>query len=298
MNTTIDTKEDAATAASTGQPTAEAKSAPRHFRSIWISDVHLGTRNCQAELLLDFFRHHESLYLYLVGDIVDGWQLKKSWFWKQSHNDVIQKILRKARAGTQVFYVPGNHDEFLRHYGTLTLGGITVKNQVVHRTAAGKSFLVLHGDQFDGVIQHAKWLAHIGDAAYDAALVVNRWFNALRKLFGFNYWSVSAYLKGKVKNAVGFISNYEEALARAAHRHKVDGIVCGHIHKAEIREIGDVLYCNSGDWVESCTALVEHFDGRLEIVRWQNLVGKPGRSEAGPPRARRSVRDLLIGASS
>jgi UDP-2,3-diacylglucosamine pyrophosphatase LpxH len=240
------------------------------YRSIWISDIHLGTRNCQADFLLDFLRQNESKYLYLVGDIIDGWQLKSSWFWEQSHNDVIQKILRKARKGTKVIYVPGNHDEFLRHYPKLKLGGITIMNRVMHRTADGRNFIIMHGDEFDSVIQHAKWLARLGDEVYEITLTLNRWMNAIRRLFGFGYWSVSSYLKQKVKNVVSFVSTYEQTLAIAAKRHKADGIICGHIHKAEMRMIDGILYCNDGDWVESCTALVEHFDGRLELIYWTN----------------------------
>jgi len=213
-------------------------------------------------------RDNDSKYLFLVGDIIDGWQLKKSWYWTQSHNDVIQKILRKARKGTKVCLIAGNHDEFLRQFVNLRFGAISLQNKVVHKLADGRSFLIMHGDQFDSVLQHAKWLAHLGDAAYEFMLTVNRWFNWIRKLFGFDYWSLSSYLKQRVKNAVSYISSYEEALVMAAKAHKVDGVVCGHIHKAEMRTIEGILYCNDGDWVESCTALVEHFDGRLELINW------------------------------
>ncbi len=244
---------------------------PTRYRSIWISDLHLGTRNCQATFLLDFFRHNESDSLYLVGDIIDGWQLKKSWNWWQSHNDVVQKILRKARKGTKVILIPGNHDEFLRHYSWLEFGNVSLVPKAIHKTADGRKFLVIHGDQFDGVMQHAKWLAKVGDEMYEFILRVNSLFNWVRRKCGYEYWSLSSYLKHKVKNAVSFISTYEETLAEAARRHKVNGIICGHIHKAEMRMIGDILYCNDGDWVESCTALVEHFDGRLELIRWATI---------------------------
>lgn len=244
------------------------------YRTIWISDIHLGTRNCQAEFLLDFFRHNESDQLYLVGDIIDGWQLAKSWYWKQSHNDVIQKILRKSRKGTKVVFIPGNHDEFLRFFTWHDFGGIALVPQATHVTADGRKFLVLHGDEFDGVMNHAKWLARLGDEAYEFVLRLNSWFNYVRRKFGYDYWSLSAYLKHKVKNAVNFISTYESTLAQAAKRHKADGVICGHIHKAEMRMVDGVLYCNDGDWVESCTALVEHFDGRLELIRWAE-VGNP-----------------------
>ena len=244
---------------------------PHRFRSIWISDIHLGTRGCKAEFLLDFLKHTESEYLYLVGDIVDGWRLKKSWYWAQSHNDVVQKLLRKARKGTKVVYVPGNHDEALRDFTEMNFGGVLVAADTIHVTADGRRLLVMHGDQFDGVVTHAKWLAYLGDRAYNLILSLNHWFNLARRRLGFGYWSLSAYLKGKVKNAVSFVDNFESAIAAEARRRQVDGVVCGHIHKAEIRHIDGILYCNDGDWVESCTALAEHHDGRLEIIRWAEL---------------------------
>lgn len=240
----------------------------KQYRAIWISDFHLGTRGCKTEFLLDFLRNHESEYLYLVGDIIDGWRLKKSWYWTQSHNDVVQKILRKARKGTKVFYVPGNHDEALRDYTQMQFGGIVVEEEIIHLTADGRRFLILHGDRFDGVVQYAKWLAFLGDKAYEISLVINSLFNFVRRKLGYSYWSLSAYLKHKVKNAVNFISTFEQTIVDEARRHEVDGVICGHIHKAEIRTIGNILYCNDGDWVESCTALVEDWKGQLSIVHW------------------------------
>jgi UDP-2,3-diacylglucosamine pyrophosphatase LpxH len=240
----------------------------RHVRSIWISDIHLGTRGCQADLLLDFLRCHESEYLYLVGDIVDGWRLKRSWYWPQSHNDVVQKLLRRARKGTKVYYIPGNHDENFRDFFGMLFGGITILQDAVHTTADGRRFLVIHGDQFDVVVRYAKWLAHLGDKAYTGLLTANTWFNHVRRKLGFTYWSLSAYLKHRVKNAVEYIGDYEKALADEARRREVDGVICGHIHSAEIRPMEGVLYCNDGDWVESCTALVELASGELQIVDW------------------------------
>ncbi|WP_207478056.1 UDP-2,3-diacylglucosamine diphosphatase [Arenibaculum pallidiluteum] len=240
----------------------------RRYRSIFLSDVHLGTRGCNAELLLDFLRSTDSEYLYLVGDIVDGWRLKRTWYWPQAHNDVVQKLLRKARKGTKVLYIPGNHDEGLKDYIGLQFGGVMVVEDAIHETADGKRLLVLHGDQFDAVVKYAKWLAHVGDHAYVLLLAVNTWFNLIRRKLGFTYWSLSAYLKHKVKNAVEYIGNYEQALAEEARRREVDGIVCGHIHSAQMRDMEGVLYCNDGDWVESCTALVEHESGVLEIIHW------------------------------
>ena len=243
-----------------------------HFRSIWISDIHLGSAACQARLLLDFLRHTESAHLYLVGDIVDGWQLRRRWFWPQAHNDVVQKLLRKARKGTSVVYIPGNHDAFGRHFAELSFGGIELREEIVHETADGRRLLVVHGDLFDGVIQCARWIALVGDRLYMVALHLNRWLNAVRARLGFPYWSLSQFLKHKVKNAVNYISDFEVALAHEARRRGVDGVVCGHIHKAEIRSIDGVLYCNDGDWVESLTALVESGDGTLSILHWKDVI--------------------------
>jgi UDP-2,3-diacylglucosamine pyrophosphatase LpxH len=239
-----------------------------NYRSIWISDVHLGTRGCKAEFLLDFLKNTESEYLYLVGDMIDGWRLKRSWYWPQAHNDVVQKLLRKARKGCKVIYVPGNHDEFARGYTDFAFGEVEVLDEAIHTAADGKRFLILHGDEFDGVVQYAKWLAHLGDHAYTLALAINHWFNWARRKLGYPYWSLSAYLKHKVKNAVQYIANFEQAMADVARLRGVDGVICGHIHHAELRQFGEITYANDGDWVESCSALVEHYDGRLEIIHW------------------------------
>jgi UDP-2,3-diacylglucosamine pyrophosphatase LpxH len=242
--------------------------ASMRVRTVWISDLHLGTPGCQAEALLDFLKHVESETLFLVGDIIDGWQLRRSWYWPQAHNDVVQKLLRKARKGTRVIFVPGNHDEFARKYLDHNFGGIDVADEWIHVTADGRLFWVTHGDLFDGVIQCAKWLALVGDRLYEFTLKLNRSLNSLRARLGLPYWSLSKYLKRKVKRAVSYVSNFETALAREAHRRGVHGVVCGHIHHAELREIGGVIYANDGDWVESLTALVEHADGHLEILDW------------------------------
>jgi UDP-2,3-diacylglucosamine pyrophosphatase LpxH len=256
-----------------------------HYRAIWISDIHLGTRGCKADYLLDFLKHNESDYLYLVGDIFDGWRLRRAWYWEQSHNDVIQKILRKARKGTKVIYIPGNHDEVLRDYIDLVFGGITVLAEHVHETADGKKFLILHGDEFDNVVKYARWLALLGDWAYGVTLRLNHGVNFMRRRFGYPYWSLSSYLKGKVKNAVEYVSSFEEAVAEAARKRGVDGVICGHIHKAEMRMIDGVLYCNDGDWVESCSALVEGPDGQLEILYWMDRQGKQQEIQETPRRA-------------
>jgi UDP-2,3-diacylglucosamine pyrophosphatase LpxH len=241
---------------------------PSTYRTIWISDIHLGTPACQAERLLDFLRHHDSQYLYLVGDVFDGWRLKRGWFWKQSFNDVVQKILRRARKGCRVTYIPGNHDSFARDYDALHLGGIVIRTRAEHRTVDGRRLLVLHGDEFDGVVTTAAWLAHLGSVLYDFTIKMNRGFNAIRGRLGYPYWSLSAWLKHSVKNALMFIDRFDEAVAREAKRHGVDGVVCGHIHRAAIRDLHGVKYYNTGDWVESCTALVEHVDGSMEIIEW------------------------------
>jgi UDP-2,3-diacylglucosamine pyrophosphatase LpxH len=205
---------------------------------LFISDIHLGSRNCQADLLLDFLRHHDAETIYLVGDIFDGWRLKRSWYWPQSHNDIVQKLLRKVRKGTRVIYIPGNHDDFVRAYAGLLFGGIEVAENAIHELADGRRFLVIHGDEFDLVARHAKWLALLGDGAYEAALALNAWFNRIRRLLGFDYWSFSAWAKLKVKNAVNFISAFESALVSQAQRLGVDGVVCGHTHHARIAEVG------------------------------------------------------------
>lgn len=262
----------------------------KHHRTLWISDLHLGSSGCQAAFLLDFLRHNECDTLYLVGDIVDGWQLRKGWYWPQLHNDVIQKVLRKARKGTRVIFVPGNHDEFARQFVGLSFGDIEVMEEVVHVTADGRRLWVIHGDRFDGVIQYAKWLAYLGDALYELALKINHHYNRIRVRMGLQYWSLSQYLKHRVKNAVSFISDYEHALANEARRRGMDGVVCGHIHKPEIRMIDGILYCNDGDWVESLSALAESHDGQLQLIGWNRHQGQgPGDPAALPrvPGARR-----------
>jgi UDP-2,3-diacylglucosamine pyrophosphatase LpxH len=243
-------------------------------RTIFMSDLHLGTRGCQAELMLDFLRHHDADTIFLVGDIVDGWRLKSGWYWPQAHNDIIQKLLRKVRHGARMIFVPGNHDEFGRQFLGLTFGGIEIVGDTVHTTADGRRFLVMHGDEFDVVVRHAKWLAFFGDWAYETALFINTHFNRVRRLLGFGYWSFSAWAKLKVKNAVNFIGSFERELAGEARRRGADGVICGHIHHAAIREIEGITYVNTGDFVESCSVVVEHFDGRLEIVYWATLTAK------------------------
>jgi UDP-2,3-diacylglucosamine pyrophosphatase LpxH len=253
-------------------PEAEGKRDVRRFRTIWISDIHLGTTGCQAGKLLEFLRATESKALYLVGDVIDGWQLKRRWYWDQTHNNVVQTVLKKAKKGTEVIFVPGNHDEAIRQFIDLDFGGIRIRDELVHVTAQGKRMLVLHGDRFDGVIACAKWLAYVGDSLYTVILKFNQMFNYWRARAGLPYWSLSQYLKLKVKNAVSYITSFEDALAAEAKKKGLDGVICGHIHKPEIREIDGITYCNDGDWVESLSALVEEADGELRIVTWHDIV--------------------------
>jgi len=259
----------------------EDKGGAQRYRTVFISDLHLGTPGCRAEDLLDFLKASTCEHLYLVGDIIDGWQLRRRWYWPQAHNDVVQKLLRAARKGCRVTFVPGNHDEFARGFIGHQFGGIEVVDDAVHVTASGQRLWVTHGDHFDGIIQCAKWLAHVGDWAYELTLRVNRHFNSLRARLGLPYWSLSKFLKLKVKRAVSYVSDFELAVAREARRRGLQGVVCGHIHHAEMRMLDGVLYCNDGDWVESLTALVEHADGRLEIVDWSGHAAAP----AQKPRA-------------
>ncbi len=244
----------------------------RHVRTLFISDVHLGTKGAQAEMLLDFLRYHDADTIYLIGDIIDGWKLKNGWYFPQSHNDVVQKLLRKARKGARVIYIPGNHDEFFRDFLGLTFGGVEMYENFIHKAADGKEYLVIHGDYFDVVVKHARWLAFLGDSAYTFALSINTHLNIIRRRLGFTYWSLSAWAKLKVKNAVNFIGRFEETLATEARRLKVDGVICGHIHHAANKDIDGIKYLNTGDWVESCTAIIEHEDGRMEIIRWAETV--------------------------
>jgi UDP-2,3-diacylglucosamine pyrophosphatase LpxH len=243
----------------------------RHFRTLFISDVHLGSKQSQVGLLLNFLKWHEADKIYLVGDIVDGWRLRRSWHWPQEHSDIVQKILRKARKGAQVIYIAGNHDEFLREFQGQHFGGIEVMDRDVHQAADGKKFLVIHGDQFDVVVQNYRKVAYLGDWAYDAAMAVNVAMNRLRSLMGLPYWSFSSWAKVRVKEAVKFISAFRSVVTDEAHRSNVDGIICGHIHHPEIDDIAGLTYVNTGDWVESCSAVGENADGSLELVFWQRL---------------------------
>jgi UDP-2,3-diacylglucosamine pyrophosphatase LpxH len=250
----------------------ERQGERRRYRTIWISDVHLGTRGCNAAMLIDFLDSTDSETMYLVGDIIDGWRLRKSWYWPALHNDIVWRVMKRAKRGTRVVYIPGNHDEMFRQFTGLTFGGIEIRRQMIHTTADGRKLLVLHGDEFDTVVMCHRWLAFLGDAAYGLLLRLNVGINAVRRRFDLPYWSLSKHAKSKVKNAVEFISRYEEAVAHEARARGVDGVVCGHIHTAEYRDFAGTAYYNDGDWVEGCTALVEHFDGRMEVLHWADEI--------------------------
>lgn len=241
---------------------------PLKVRSVWISDVHLGFKGCQAEALLDFLHSVEAEYLFLVGDIVDFWSLNKTTFWPQQHTNVIRSILGKAKHGTKVIYIPGNHDAVMREYAGLKFGNVEVHLDYVHTTATNKKLLVLHGDEFDTIVKHSQTIAKLGSWAYERLLQINHYVNFFRRIFNRGHWSLAKYLKLKVKNAVSYIGSFESALASLAKERQVDGVICGHIHHAEVRYIDSILYCNDGDWVESCSSIVEHADGKIELIHW------------------------------
>jgi UDP-2,3-diacylglucosamine pyrophosphatase LpxH len=243
----------------------------RVFRALFISDVHLGSAPAQAAMLIEFLRWNDADTIYLVGDIVDGWRLRRSWHWPQLHNDVVQKILRKARKGARIIYVPGNHDEFLRDFQGSHFGGIEVVENVIHESADGQRYLVMHGDEFDLVVRNARMIAYFGDWAYDFAILCNRHISRVRRMLGLSYWSFSAWAKNRVKRAVNFIGAFEQAVADEARRRGVDGIICGHIHQPANREFGGVTYMNCGDWVETCSAIGENFDGTFEVLMWAEI---------------------------
>jgi UDP-2,3-diacylglucosamine pyrophosphatase LpxH len=244
----------------------------RGYRALFISDVHLGTRAAKAEALLEFLKEIEADVIYLVGDIVDFWKVRRGLHWPQSHNDVLQKLLRRARKGTRIVFIPGNHDEGLRNYCDMNFGGIEVRRDALHTTAAGRRYVVIHGDEFDVIVRYARWLAFLGDRSYELALWCNRPLNWLRHRFGLGYWSLSSYLKGRVKTAVNFIGEFEEALSAEAGRRGADGVICGHIHHAANRQIGSLHYVNTGDWVESCTAVAETHSGELILIDWLDVT--------------------------
>jgi UDP-2,3-diacylglucosamine pyrophosphatase LpxH len=266
----------------TQDPIADDTASGQRVRALFISDVHLGTRTAQAERLLDLLKTLEADTLYLVGDIIDFWKVRRGPHWPQSHNDVMQKLMRKVRKGTRLVLVPGNHDEALRDYAGMQFGGVEIHRDVVHTTVQGRRYIVMHGDEFDVVVRTAKWLALLGDRGYELAQWLNRPLNWARRHLGLGYWPLSAYLKYRVKTAVAFIGAFEEAVASEARRRGADGVICGHIHHASDRTFHGMYYLNCGDWVESCTAVIETLDGHLRIIRWDD-VGCWG--TASPPPA-------------
>jgi len=275
-----------------------AKHEPNtRYRTIFLSDLHLGARGCQAALMLDFLRHNEADTYYLVGDIIDGWRLRGGWYWPQAHNDVVQKLLRKVRRGARMVFVPGNHDEFARQFFGLSFGGIEIKRNALHVTADGRRFWITHGDEFDVVVRHAKWLAFFGDWAYEVAILLNTHFNQIRRALGFSYWSFSAWAKLRVKNAVNFIGAFERELAAEAKKRGVDGVICGHIHHPAIRDIDGVTYVNTGDFVESCSVVVEYDDGALEVVYWSKPAPR-GRLDSDEAEAEAEVEDEVAEVGS
>lgn len=240
-----------------------------NVRAIFVSDVHLGTRACQAESLLAFLKEYESEYLYLLGDIIDFWAMNRSMHWAGTHNTVVQKVLRRARHGCKVVFIPGNHDEALRDYTGITFGDIRVEAEGLHQTIDGRRYWLIHGDEYDQVTRHHRWVALLGDVGYNALVRLNLLLSRARRLLRIpGYWSLAGYAKQKVKKAVSFIFDFEDAVAHAAQQRGMDGVICGHIHSACDRRIGNVRYLNCGDWVDTCSAIVEHFDGRLEVLRW------------------------------
>lgn len=237
-------------------------------RTLWISDIHLGSKDCKAEFLLDFLRHHHAKYIVLVGDIVDFWSMKNRHFWPESHNEVISLLLERAHQGCQLIYVPGNHDEAVRQFVRFDFGKVEVRSHYLHTTACGKKVLALHGDEFDNLVRHGKLTALLGDKGYDLLLFLNRCWYQTRRRFGFSYWSLSTYLKSKVGKAKQAIERFEYAAVSRAVKKNVDGIVCGHIHHPDLKSVEDIWYFNDGDWVENCTALVEQNNGKIQLVRW------------------------------
>jgi UDP-2,3-diacylglucosamine pyrophosphatase LpxH len=246
--------------------------APRsHYRAVFISDIHLGTRGCNADALIDFLDHVDCDTLYLVGDIIDGWRMKKRFYWPERHNAILRRVMKRAKHGT-VIYIPGNHDEDIRGFAGTDFGGVKIRRRAIHETADGRRLLVLHGDEFDAIVMAHRWLAFLGDAAYDFLIQLNIALNAVRRMLRLPYWSLAKFAKRKVKQKVELISRFEEAVVHEAQKMKVDGVVCGHIHTAEIRQFGSTTYYNDGDWMESSTALVEHCDGQMEILHWTDAM--------------------------
>lgn len=266
-------REDSGAGSGSGPGFGPSGTPRRRYRTVWISDVHLGTRGCNDRMLIDFLDHVDSEYLYLVGDIIDGWRMKKRFYWPERHNAIVRRVMKRAKRGTKVIYIPGNHDEMFRQFAGMNFGGVEIRLNATHETADGRKLLIVHGDEYDAVVLAHRWLAFLGDWAYRTLMQLNVAVNFVRRTFGMEYWSLSKHAKHKVKSAVSVISRFEEAVAHEGRLQGVDGVVCGHIHTAEIRDFGDGLtYYNDGDWVEGCNALVEHFDGRMELLHWPDEI--------------------------
>ncbi|MCA8938801.1 MAG: UDP-2,3-diacylglucosamine diphosphatase [Planctomycetes bacterium] len=241
-------------------------SAHRQYRAVFISDVHLGTKDCQAKKLLKVLREIECETIYLVGDILDIWSLRRKWYWPKTHNEIVRRLVKDDENLPNVIFVPGNHDELFRDYDGYEFGKVTIRNEVVHTTLEGRKILVVHGDEFDAVVTNAKLITKVGDWLYYLLLYINRKFNRLRRAMRMPYWSLSAFVKKHVKSVISFVANFEKFLVKDARKRGVDGVICGHIHYPQIRNIDGIVYLNCGDWVENCTAIVETLEGKLELV--------------------------------
>jgi UDP-2,3-diacylglucosamine pyrophosphatase LpxH len=269
------------------------------YRSIWISDVHLGTRHAQVDKLLAFLRDTECSHLYIVGDFIDGWMLRRKWHWSENYNVLIQKLLRKNRKKTRVTLITGNHDEFLEKFLGMSFGAVELVERAVHTTADGKQFLVIHGHQFDGLSHFNRLLDRVGTVLYDRILDMNAWINRARRSMGFGYWSFASYIKLKAKAAVKYVTDYEDAMIQFARKSGMAGVICGHIHRPEIRDLGDVFYMNCGDWVENCTALAEDFEGKFTLIKFhESDVHSAGRRPGSHDPGDRDERDAATTWSS
>jgi UDP-2,3-diacylglucosamine pyrophosphatase LpxH len=262
-----------------------------NYRTIWISDLHLGTRHAQVGKLLEFLRDTECEHLYIVGDFIDGWQLRRKWFWTEEYNVLVQKLLRKNRKQTRVTVITGNHDEFLEHFLGFNFGAVRLLERAVHRAADGKRYLVIHGHQFDGLAHFNRLLDRVGSALYERILDLNVWINRCRRMLGIGYWSFASYIKLKAKAAAKYVNDYEDALIQYARKSEVQGVICGHIHRPEIRQVGDIVYMNCGDWVENCTALVEEYSGEIRLVRFQGHGGEEGKELNGVGNSKLEIRN-------
>lgn len=241
----------------------------KHYKSVFISDLHLGSKSCKSDQLSKFLSSFTCEELYLVGDIIDGWQLSKGKsFFPQEHVNIIRKILTKAKKGTRIYYVIGNHDDFLRQYSDIlfSIGNIHVANDFLFTSIIGKKYLVTHGDLYDAVVLYHEWVAKFGDTLYNLLVVINTAYNKIRSKFDLEYWSLSGFLKSKVKGALEFMCAFENLVTKEAKSRNLDGVICGHIHHPLMKYVNDIEYWNDGDWTESCSAIVEHMDGVMEII--------------------------------